>query len=80
MPKMTDEGKQKRHVHFTTDAPVIINPNDNDDVCDNNANEERQIDDVDIRAERERLSREKQIRAAKEKDCFPSNRSRSCSM
>lgn len=23
---MTDEGKQKRHVHFTTDAPVIINP------------------------------------------------------
>ena len=66
-----------RHHQFSC---FVLQQNDNDDVCDNNANEERQIDDVDIRAERERLSREKQIRAAKEKDCFPSNRSRSCSM
>ena len=69
-----------RHHQSCRFSCFVLQQNDNDDVCDNNANEERQIDDVDIRAERERLSREKQIRAAKEKDCFPSNRSRSCSM
>ena len=69
-----------RHHQSCTCSCIVLLQNDNEEDCDNDANEERQIDDVDIRAERERLSREMQIRAAKEKECLPSSRNRSCSM